>query len=328
MIAKSRAREALHRQRGRGRASGAPWCGLACGWLLATSGHADPGAGKLLRDVRFARYTNESSYAELARRLLSRADAERFDRKLAAARGTPDSQPLDLAGEKFLVYVPARKPETGYALLVFVPPWQDARLPAGWAPVLDERGLIFVTAARSGNEESALGRREPLALLAARNIMHDYPVDARRVLVGGFSGGSRVALRLALGYPDLFQGALLNAGSDALADASRPPPVPLPPRELLYRFQESTRLAYVTGARDGENRDDDLASIKSMQQSCVFNLLQFSISGMDHEVADARSLARALDFLLATPPADPDRLERCRKAELPAPATGLYSHPQ
>lgn len=58
-------------------------------------------------------------------------------------------------------------PPHGFALLVFVPPWQDARLPPEWAKVLDRYGAIFVSAARSGNDENVLGRREPLALLAA-----------------------------------------------------------------------------------------------------------------------------------------------------------------
>jgi poly(3-hydroxybutyrate) depolymerase len=52
-----------------------------------------------------------------------------------------------------------------------------------------------------------------LALIAAQNAMAQYSVDPQQVYIGGFSGGSRVALRLALGYPDVFHGALLNAGS-------------------------------------------------------------------------------------------------------------------
>jgi len=71
-----------------------------------------------------------------------------------------------------------------------------------------------VTAANSGNDAPTIDRREPLALLAAHNTMKQYPVDPQQVYIGGFSGGARVALRLALAYPDVFHGALLNAGSD------------------------------------------------------------------------------------------------------------------
>src|SRR5262249_23662500 len=162
---------------------------------------------------------------------------------LEAAHGATANQPVDLADEKFLIYLPSQKPEQGYALLVFVPPWEEAGLPRQWAPILDKYGVLFVTAARSGNKEHVL-RREPRALLAAFNVTQRCPIDPRRVYVGGFSGGARVALRLALGYPDVFRGALLNAGSDALGNADAVPPISLPPRELLYRFQESSRLVY------------------------------------------------------------------------------------
>jgi poly(3-hydroxybutyrate) depolymerase len=77
---------------------------------------------------------------------------------------------------------------------VFVPPWHDARLPVGWTAVLDRYHVIFVSAARSGNEETVLGRREPLALLAEHNVLARYPVDPQRVYLAGFSGGALVYL--------------------------------------------------------------------------------------------------------------------------------------
>ncbi len=81
--------------------------------------------------------------------------------------------------------------------------------------------------------------------------MRDFPVDRS------------IALRLAIGYPDLFRGAILNAGSDSLGDASAEPPIPLPPRELFYQFQSGTRLIYITGERDAERVEEDMLSLRS-----------------------------------------------------------------
>ena len=280
--------------------------------LLASGAHAEVAASPSPQLVTFDRYPGYSSYGELARRLLSPLDAGPFMRRLLDAGGTAASQPLDLAAETFLVYLPPRKPAPGYALLVFVPPWREARLPGNWASVLDRHGVAFVTAARSGNDESAMGRREPLALLAAYNVMQRYPIDPRRVYIGGFSGGSRVALRLALGYPDVFRGALLNAGSDVIGDAIATPPIPLPPRELLSRFQESSRLVYATGARDDEHLADDRLSVRSLDQWCIYDRYQFELPRVEHEIADAAGLARALDALDADAVVDMERLGRCR----------------
>ena len=53
----------------------------------------------------------------------------------------------------------AEQPPGGSGLLVFVPPWQEARVPPGWAGALDRNGTIFVSAAHSGNEENVMARR-------------------------------------------------------------------------------------------------------------------------------------------------------------------------
>jgi hypothetical protein len=328
MIAKKRASTAAGARRLR-----VAWgVSVAAAYLLAaiTGVSAGVGAGvdtgtnvdALQETVRFEFYDKWSRYGELASRLLGPFEAARFMARLLASGGNATNQPVDLAAERFLVRVPAGPPPAaGYGLLVFVPPWQEARLPPGWAAVLDSHGLVFVTAARSGNAESIMGRREPLALLAAANIMRRYPVDPKRMYVGGFSGGARVALRLAIGYPDLFHGALLNAGSDIVGDDGADPPIPLPPRELLYQFQESSRLVYVTGERDAESLDLDRSSLRSLAQWCIFDHEAFILPRLEHAVADAPGLARALDALVAPLHADHTRLQACRaglQAELDA----------
>jgi len=283
-------------------------------WLLLLLVPAvAPGAcadGKTLADLVFTEYSEAADASELVRRLRSPLDAARLRREAAASGTTLAGQLIRLADERFLVYVPSQHAAAGYGILVFVPPWQDARLPPGWGPVLDRHGVIFVTAARSGNDESPFARREPLALLAARNIMERYPVDAERVYVAGFSGGSRIALRLALGYPDLFRGAVLNAGSDPVGSAD----VPLPPRDLLLRFQDRTHIVYVTGERDTDHTSGDLQSARSLRQWCVHPVDSFLDPRIGHEVATPASLSRALGSLASATRPDEARLAACRQA--------------
>jgi len=245
---------------------------------------------------------------ELARRLLSPLNALRVGQELARSGQTAREQSIDLVHEKFAVYVPAHAPPHGYALLVFVPPWQDVSVPPHWISALDRHGTIFVSAANSGNAADVLDRRESLALLAAQNIMRRYPVDPQRVYIGGFSGGSRVALRLALGYPDLFHGALLDAGSDPIGDAQ----IPLPAAALFRQFQDATRLVYATGQHDDDNLDKDVHSRQSMKDWCVFHLDTVAMPGAEHELADTSAMNRALDALLKPTQPNPDKLAACR----------------
>jgi Esterase PHB depolymerase len=262
-------------------------------------------------DVVFTEYTPLSSNPELLRRLSSPLAAVQAQQALARSGKVLADQPIDLSDEKFMVYVPPHAPPQGYALMVFVPPWQDAKLPDGWAPVLDQYGVIFVSAARSGNDESVLGRREPLALLAAQNIIRRYAVDPERVYIAGFSGGSGVAMRLALGYPDVFRGALLNAGSAPVGGVGDPVP---PPKDLFFQFQSSTRLIYVTGENDSIGLGMAIDSMRSMREWCVFNVEAQVVPRASHEVASSKALALALHALLNSEPPEPSKLAACRSA--------------
>ncbi|MEP6484483.1 MAG: PHB depolymerase family esterase, partial [Rudaea sp.] len=217
---------------------------------------------------------------------------------------------IDLSNERFVVYVPSPAPDSRYGLLVFVPPWNDARIPAQWLAVLDKHALIFVTAAKSGNDANVLDRREPLALLAAQNITDRYAIDPARVFVSGFSGGSRVALRLALAYPDVFRGALLEAGSDPIGTAQ----IPLPRADLFSRFQENSRIVYLTGRDDREHLDQDAASIRSLRTWCAAGSETQTVPFTAHDVVDATAFDKALTALTSPPSrVGVDQLGACRK---------------
>ena len=311
----------------------------------------EPPMTGLQRDVVFTDFPVFARNGELLRRLVSPLNAQRVLERLAPTAA--QAQPLDPAKQHFVLYVPSGPPPTsGYALLVFVPPWDDARVPSQWIPVLDKWHAIFVSAAQSGNDADVLNRREPLALLAAYGVMHRYRVDPAHVYIGGFSGGSRIALRLALGYPDVFRGALLDAGSDTIGTAF----VPLPPADLFQQFQQSTRLVFLTGSDDhgpnggvsaisrpdaqespiptnlyekerqglglmtikGENgmnkfENPTLPSQHSLHQWCMQNFDVDILRGVGHTVMDSSALDFAL-HRLAEPvqQLDADKLSACR----------------
>jgi dienelactone hydrolase len=284
-----------------------PWLGVIIFPMPAIGDTAVEFTG-LQSDVVFSDYSPLSSSAEILHRLLSPLNAAEVHKTLAHSAVGLRDQPLDLAQERFVVYVPSHLPARGYGLLVFIPPWENAMLPLGWAATLDRHGMIFVSAANSGNQANILDRRDPLALLAAHNIMQRFHVDPERIYIGGFSGGSRVALRLALGFPDLFRGVFLNAGSDPIGNAL----APLPPPELFSRFQEMTRIVYISGQNDAVNVDKDAASAQSMREWCVFDWYAERSPWTGHEVAGPAVLDRALDMLDKHAEPKLTRLNNCR----------------
>jgi len=260
-------------------------------------------------EVVFSADTPLAASGELLRRTLTPLDYSRVQQELMRRGETLAARLVDLAAERFVLYVPRQPPPRGYALLVFVPPWHDARLPQGWSSVLDRFGMIYVSAAHSGNVENVSERREPLALLGAHNVMQRYAVDLRHVYVGGFSGGSRVALRLAVAYPDLFHGALLDAGGDPLGI----PGVAIPPADLMQQLQQASRLVYVTGERD-QVQTSDVQSRQSLRKWCVLNVVSQTALGRSHEALDSFALASALRSLTAPLQPDAAALGHCRAA--------------
>jgi dienelactone hydrolase len=262
----------------------------------------------LQNDVVFTDYSPLSRSEALIGRLLTPLTVAQIQRRVASSGLKLREQPIDLALEKFALYVPAQPPPLGYALLVFISPRQNALVPPEWVPALDRHGVIFVTAANSGNQEDVMDRRVPLALLAAHNIMQRYPIDKARVYIGGMSGGSRVALRMALAYPDLFHGALLHSGSDRIAA----PETPLPAQDLFRQFQETTRLVYLTGQNDRPNLDKDEESRDSLQEWCVFDIFVAPFPFAEHELAGGHAFEPALAALGTHVASKPNRLEACR----------------
>lgn len=283
--------------------------------LSATVAAASTMPTGLRRGVVFTRYPPIADNAQLLRRLVSPLNAYRVERRLGDDSPTLRAHPLNPARQRFAMYVPpGPAPPGGYALLVFVPPWSDALVPQQWIPALDRHHMIFVSAAHSGNDVNVLDRREPLALLAEYDTARRYRIDPARVYVGGFSGGSRVALRLALGYPDVFHGILLDAGSDPIGTAQ----IPLPPSDLLHRFQQTTRIVFLTGAHDHIRQAMAARTRESLQRWCVFDHDDITMPFVGHVLAGPGAFDRALDALAHTQLPDAATLTACRTRNISA----------
>jgi predicted esterase len=259
-------------------------------------------------DVVFTRYSPLSRNAEIARRALPPLTYLRFQQTLVDRGLRLTEQAIDLARERFELYVPSGPPPArGYGVLVFVSPASHAMQPRFWRALFDRRGVIFVSAYNAGNDANILDRRVPLALLGYENVRARYPIDAERVYIGGLSGGGRVAEIVALAYPDVFRGALLNAGADPIDGEDG---IYKPPAELFRRF-EHTRLVYATGERDEGVLAQDEVSRRSMRGACVFDIRTETVFGMGHEPLDAVAMDRALDDLEAPRAVDEAELAHC-----------------
>lgn len=294
---------------------------VVCATLLTLAPRAMAASG-LQSDVVFDRHSPLTTTAQLLDRAMSPLTAARLFAAYASKHEAPTGYTIDPDAERFAVYVPsATPPPRGYGLLVFVPPWPDARVPQAWRKALDDTGVIFVTAGNSGNDAPEVTRRMPLALDGYANISARYPIDPQRVYVGGFSGGSRVALRLAIAYPDVFRGALLDGGSDDIGSVL----VPLPDRALLRQARDHLRLVYLDGTADQTNASARArTSMASARDLCMDDVHELSMFHRGHEPADAATWGRGLKLLEQARPSPPADAEACR-ARVESDAAGAIA---
>lgn len=288
---------------------------------LLVAGACATASGRVQTAVVFTQYSPLSRNQEVARRVLPPLARHAMERELAASNKTLAEQAIDLASEKFGVFVPSgAPPPSGYGLVVYIAPSSGPLQIGDWDGPLDSHRMILVSAQRSGNDAKVLDRRIPLALLAYENARARFPIDSQRVYLMGFSGGARVAEIVALAYPDVFHGAVLNAGSDPIdgKDGNYKPPA-----ELFRAFQRS-RLVFVTGDQDADRLRQDDRSRDSLHDSCVLNIESQIALRRGHRPIDAFALDHALDALEAKRPVDDDELAHCNARLEAALATDLH----
>lgn len=120
---------------------------------------------------------------------------------------------------------------------------------------------------------------EQAVLALVRRIMTDQAIDARRVLVTGFSMGGRGTWSLSARHPDLFTGAIVMAGSTGgtpAADLARIPTyvihsreddvVPFRPAEAVVRDLERLDRPVAFEAIDGAGHFDMGSYIEPLQR--------------------------------------------------------------
>lgn len=179
-----------------------------------------------------------------------------------------------------------------YGLLVWIDARERPKIPKSWLAYLEKKGLIFVAAHNSGNGQSDIDRRIPLALHAVYNLKKKYSIDNNRVYIAGLSGGARVASHLAMTYGDIFSGGYFIAGNDSIGSAN----IPVPKSSILNNIQNNNRYVFLSGKHDTLVYAKTKKTISSFKQVCILNILQQQ-PRIGHGMPKTSFFARAITFL-------------------------------
>jgi predicted esterase len=206
-------------------------------------------------------------------------------------------------------YRTADRADGGWGAIVWISP-----TPRGFPPgppreelmeILARHRLVWVAANGSGNQR-AIADRLGLALDAVHTVRTLYELDPDRIVVGGYSGGGRMASMLANLWPDVFAGGLFVCG----ADFYRPLPIPdrpglqwpgafrEPPRGDRRTLKEDRRFVVLTGEHDF-NRVQSREVAEAYEEDGYRHVTYLEIPGASHYTRLAADhLNQAFDQLL------------------------------
>ena len=194
----------------------------------------------------------------------------------------------------FQTYVPpSYRSEKPAGLIVYVSPIKSGEVSDTWKSTLDHRNVIWVSVNESGNSMTSEQRiSEATASLAF--IDEKYILDDRRIYIAGMSGGARIASFVAALRPDLFNGGLFFCGVDPWSERDVDPWIESPPED--FDTMKENRYVFVSGTEDFK-----LAATarvyRNYKKAGIEDSKLIVVDGMGHELPDAETFDRAMDFL-------------------------------
>jgi hypothetical protein len=260
---------------------------LCCwlGWVLVCVGEENTKTSAL--DEQDRQFTNSAPYASAAE----------ITRHFGFAVPLPD---YNLKAEKFRLNVPEEySTNAPWGLLVWISPENEAHLPKDLK--LASHRLLIVSAYKSGNDRHPLDRFR-LALDATCNMCRTYQIDRRRIYVGGFSGGARIASMLGVAYGDVFTGTLCVCGVNFYRALRNPegeeyPATYSPDPGAWARAKQLGRFVLLTGETDPNRRGTKYLADMGFKRDGFKNVRYLEVPGMGHATPDLAVFRSALDYL-------------------------------
>lgn len=210
----------------------------------------------------------------------------------------------DSAKSTALVVVPSswRRNAPGWGLYVHVSPENTGYLPKGWEVVLNREKLIGVSPNGIGNEtDTVLRMRLTLDAIAAAKAK--FPLDDKRIFVGGFSGGASIAARLCVEFPEIVCGAVAECKALPLLDVPAEGGVypgeykQLPEATWAALRDYKRRWYFGTGTKDFNF--SSVTAQERIWQKLGLEIRTEVVEGLAHRDLPADSFAKALAFIEA-----------------------------
>jgi hypothetical protein len=208
----------------------------------------------------------------------------------------------DLSRERFRVQLPpADGTNRARGLLVWLSPGDDGYFPTVWDEELATHNLILVTPLQCGDERHPIDRLR-MALDATCNACRKYRIDRKRLYVGGYAGGARIASMLGIGCGDIFTGALCVGGVTfhlhvPVEGTQYYPGSFYPSPEVVQYARNQGRFVLVTGEGDPNYANIKVVADRGFRRDGFKNVLLLQVPGIGQTTPEPATLEQALVFL-------------------------------
>jgi predicted esterase len=170
----------------------------------------------------------------------------RLDWVFALANQSPSQPPVewlpgyDSKAQQYELYAPRTvNPTKPTGLILFISASDDPAGLAQWRNVCDAAGILFASPYGAGNNRPG-PERTRIVFDVLDDVRRRFVVDPDRTYLGGFSGGARVACRIAFALPEYFGGVVPVCAAENLREESW----------LRRRVTDRLSAALITGETD------------------------------------------------------------------------------
>lgn len=214
-------------------------------------------------------------------------------------------KPFTLADETFQILVPeSYQPDGSFGVFVWVSPTPSGGVPKMWVETLEKHKLIWIAADNSENQR-LIDHRCRMAIEGALQMKDLYVIDPKRVYIGGFSGGGKIAAMSAINYPEVFTGAFSICGpifyrnipTGVNKNELYPQGYYPPPPKVLKIAREDMRHVLLTGENDFNLQPTKQIHELGYVKEKFKNIEMIVVPGLAHDLPAAEWFEKGLEFL-------------------------------
>lgn len=188
--------------------------------------------------------------------------------------------------QKYQLFVPrGYSDKQAWPLVVFLSASnQSAGWPA-WKKTCEKEGVFFCSPLTAGNNVAAMPRAR-IILDAVDDVRRKYRIDPDQTYLSGFSGGGRMACAIGFSLPEIFAGVVPVCGTNPLS----------PPDYLRHRLVDRVSVAFVTGERDFNRKENEVYMAPYFEQLGIRSKLWVA-QGVAHGIPGPEVMAQVYSWL-------------------------------